>query len=76
MAKDYGFPLKLAWFRAEEKEPYRTFEFTDFKKKDNFWFPKTARINGPGWKSLISFDDAQVATPQETAEPADLFSTP
>jgi len=76
MAKDYGFPLKLAWFKADEREPYRTFEFTDFKKKDKFWFPKAARITGPGWKSLISFDDAQVAKPQEKAEPADLFKNP
>jgi hypothetical protein len=79
MAKAYAFPLRVCWLRAGEKEPWRSFEFTDFKRNGDFWFPIAMRLSGlvkPKWDARITFKEAEIAMPSEKPEPADLFAAP
>lgn len=79
MAKAYAFPLRVRWFRAGEKTPWRSFEFTDFKRNGDFWFPVGMRLSGlvkPKWEARITFKEAEISTPSEKPEPADLFAAP
>jgi len=75
-ARAYAFPLRVEWFRDGTATPSRSFEFSEFKRRDRFWFPKALRLDGKDWKSQLSFSAAEVYPVAERAEPADLFPAP
>ena len=76
MSRDYGFPLRVSWYRAGEEKPLRTFESKDFKRHGEFWFPKGMILTGENWKSRVTFDEADVYRPEEQPEPTHLFQVP
>jgi hypothetical protein len=59
ISSNYYFPLKVEWFKKVEKnsEYYRKLEITSFQKKNDFWLIKGLTVSGPGWKTLIKFND-------------------
>lgn len=76
MAKAYAFPLRIRWYRQHEDVHMRSFEFTDFKRHGDFWFPTGMRLFGPVWKTMVTFGEAEIARPDEKPEPAGLFAKP
>jgi hypothetical protein len=75
ISSEYYFPLKVEWFKAgqkEDEEPYRTGEFLSFRKEGKFWMASSIRIDGPGWKTKIDFDDLK-ADYVKNSVPKDLF---
>ncbi len=79
MAKSCAFPFRVNWLREGEKEPWRCFEFKEFKRNGDFWFPVAMRLSGlvkPKWEARITFGEAEIAKPSEKPEPSDLFAAP
>ena len=74
ISADYFFPLKVRWFRKDETTAWRGFEFTDFKKRGELWFPVGLRLHGENWRGQIIFDDADAALVSDRPAPADLFA--
>ena len=72
-ARAYAFPLRVEWFRSGVAAPCRSFEFSEFKRRDRFWFPKALRLDGKDWKSQVTFGQSEVYPVAERPEPADLF---
>ncbi len=75
-ARAYAFPLRVEWFRSGIAAPCRSFEFSEFKRRDRFWFPKALRLDGKDWKSQVTFTQAEVWPLAERPEAADLFTAP
>lgn len=74
MASDFGFPLRVHWFRKNENVFYRGFEFTEFKRQDELWFPKGLRLSGENWRGQITFlEEADAALVKDKAPPPNLF---
>lgn len=60
ISSEYGFPIRAEWFRPGEKEPYRTLECSDFAKENDLYYVKTIKTDGPGWRTRINFEKADV----------------
>lgn len=76
LARDLGFPLRIEWYGDGDKVPTRKLEFRDFKRHGDFWFPKSLRLSGAGWKTMVTFTEADIYRPSEKAEPTHLFQVP
>jgi len=69
------FPLRVEWFRdGPAGRPYRTIEITSFRREADFWLVDGLSLQGPGWRSRISFTDCSAGLVAEGI-PADLFRT-
>jgi len=68
-----GFPLRVEWLRDNpEGTPYRTLEITSFRKEAGFWLVDGLNLQGPGWRSRITFEQCAAGRVAEGV-PADLF---
>jgi hypothetical protein len=76
LARDLGFPLRVQWYEGDEQKPGRMLEFREFKRYGDFWFPKSLRLAGDGWKTQVTFTEADVYRPGEKPEPTHLFQVP
>lgn len=72
----YYFPLRALWFERGANAPWRELEFRSFRKFDrDMWFMKTIRLSGDGWRTQVTFDDAELRALIDAEPPADLFGT-
>ncbi len=71
---DWLAPLKVQWFKAGTKVPYRTAEFTKVEKMNDFHMIKRFKITSANsWKTEVSFKDVKAAKNSKEAKPKDLF---
>lgn len=56
IAEEAGFPLRAAFFRAGEETPFRSLEISSFARKAELYYAKGLRLEGPGWRTLVTFD--------------------
>lgn len=56
ISSEYYFPIKVEWFKKGGEKPYRTGEFSGFRKSGSFWLISELKIYGPGWMTKIEFD--------------------
>ena len=56
IAEEAGFPLRAAFFRAGEEKPFRSLEISSFARKEELYYAKALRLEGPGWRTLVTFD--------------------
>ena len=69
IARDYFFPLKAEFFLPDNPDaPYRTLEVSSFKKSNDLYYTDELGLYGPGWRTRIRFDKAEVA-PYDPAHP-------
>lgn len=67
------FPLRVEWFRdTPEDRPYRTIEITSFRREADFWLVDGLSLQGPGWRSRITFTECAAGRVAEGI-PGDLF---
>ncbi len=59
LEKDRAFPLKAEFFRPGEEKPFRTLETSGFTSKNELYYARSLRIEGPGWRTRIEFDPAR-----------------
>lgn len=62
-AKDYFFVLKAEFFKSlpnKESIPVRTLEVHSFSQKNKLYYVKSLEIFGPGWRTDIEFDKADM----------------
>lgn len=62
ISSEHFFPLKAEFIKAGEKTPYRTLETSGFTKKNDLYYCAKISLDGPGWRTRITFDtkEAQV----------------
>ena len=58
IAKEHCFPLQAEFFRYGEKESYRVLEASGFTKKNELYYVRKLRVEGPGWRTKIDFDSS------------------
>ena len=56
VSTDQAFPLQAEFFRYGEKEAYRVLEASGFTQKNDLYYVRKIRIEGPGWRTRIDFD--------------------
>ena len=56
IAREHCFPMQAEFFRYGEKESYRVLEASGFTKKNDLYYVRKLRIEGPGWRTKIDFD--------------------
>lgn len=56
IAKEHCFPLQAEFYRYGEKSSYRVLEASGFTKKNELYYVRKLRIEGPGWRTKIDFD--------------------
>lgn len=62
-AEDYFFVLKAEFFSSEpgpKSVPVRTLNVNSFAKKNDLYYTHSVEIYGPGWRTDIVFDKADV----------------
>jgi hypothetical protein len=58
---EHGFPMQAQWYHNDADKPWRTLELKGAKKHDDdLWFVKEMRLEGPGWKTKVRFDHAEI----------------
>lgn len=77
ISTDYAFPLKVQWFKSNpaddpKAEPYRAMEIVSIKEKDQFVLISKLRLDGPGWRTRVEFDDLDAGSAEKSV-PKDLF---
>jgi len=60
IAEEAGFPLRAAFFRTGEKVPFRSLEINSFARQSDLYYAKSLRLEGPGWRTLVTFDPDRV----------------
>jgi hypothetical protein len=73
ISRDYGFPLKAAWYHPNLDTPWRRLEFKDFKRTGEIWFVQEILLQGDDWKTRVTFDQVEGAPVSTTPPPAELF---
>ena len=73
---EHYFPLRVQWLGADTDEVVRELDVTSFKKHpDGLWFMKSLKLQGPDWKTMVRFEDAELhpvtgdALPEDTTLP-------
>ena len=56
ISEKHAFPLQAEFYRYGEKEPFRLLEASGFTQKNDLYYIKKIRLEGPGWKTRIDFD--------------------
>ena len=56
IAREHCFPMQAEFFRYGEKDSYRVLEASGFTKKNDLYYVRKLRIEGPGWRTKIDFD--------------------
>ena len=62
-AKEYYFVLKAEFFTSEpdaKSIPSRTLEVNSFAQKNNLYYTRSIEVSGPGWRTDIAFDKADM----------------
>lgn len=63
VAEEYFFVLKAEFFASEpdgNAEPSRTLEVDSFAQKNDLYYTRSLGLFGPGWRTDISFDKADM----------------
>lgn len=64
VASDYFFTLKAEFFvntqDMEQNKLNRTLEISSFKKLNGLYYVEKLDLYGPGWRTIVKFDQAQV----------------
>lgn len=60
IAEEQAFPLRAAFFRAGEEAPSRSLEIGGFARQNDLYYAKSLRLEGPGWRTLVTFDPDRV----------------
>jgi Outer membrane lipoprotein-sorting protein len=68
----YYFPMKVEWIKAKVEKPYRTLQVSDFTQTDKIWLVTRLKFYGPGWRSVIDFDEIKAGLTQKNI-PKELF---
>ena len=71
ISEAYGFPIKAEWYKSGTDTPYRTLECSDFAKDGDLYYVKRIQSSGPGWRTRIDFDKAEVGR-FDTANPVNI----
>lgn len=72
ISSDYYYPMKVEWFKDNEKNPFRTYFINSFKKVGKLWAPDSFYVTGPGWRSNVEFDKVNLGLVKDGV-PKDLF---
>ena len=73
LSKSHYFPLRAEFFRQGEKEPYRTLETGGFTQKNDLYYIRRLRLEGPGWRTRIEFEEAELGLYNPQAAPKNLI---
>jgi len=73
VSRKYIFPMAVEWFAGERENPYRRLEFKDLKKINDVYVINRIAISNAGWRTIVQFKKIQLAKPDESPVPDDLF---
>ena len=57
ISKQHFFPLKAEFYKAGESKPWRILEIDGFAEKNSLYYASRMRVEGPGWRTRILFDE-------------------
>ena len=56
IASEHAFPLKAEFYRYGENARFRELEASAFTQKNDLYYVRRLRLEGPGWSTRIDFD--------------------
>jgi hypothetical protein len=64
VAEQYFFTLKAEFFKNsdlyQKNTPARTLEINSFKKQNDLYYVEKLNIFGPGWRTIVEFEEAEI----------------
>lgn len=73
LSKSHYFPLRAEFFKPGEKKPWRTLETGGFTQKNDLYYIRRLRLEGPGWRTRIEFKEADLGLFDPKAAPKNLI---
>ena len=73
LSKTHYFPLRAEFFKPGEKSPWRTLETGGFTQKNDLYYIRRLRVEGPGWRTRIEFNEAELGFYNPKAAPKNLI---
>lgn len=61
ISTEHCFPLQAEFYKYGANEPYRLLEASGFTKKNDLYYVKRLRVEGPGWRTRVEFAHADLA---------------
>ena len=68
----YAFPVRVEWIEKDTGKPFRTLDVNGLKKIGDLWVVEELAVSGPGWKSIVRFQDMNAGYVKQGI-PEDLF---
>ena len=61
ISTEHCFPLQAEFYKYGENKPYRLLEASGFTQKNQLYYVKRIRVEGPGWRTRVEFSSADLA---------------
>ena len=65
--------LRVDFFKPGAADWHRRLEFTDFTREGELYYVRTAQLRGKDWKTMVTFDQAELALTSDALPPENLF---
>ena len=73
LSKSHYFPLRAEFLKPEETKPWRTLETGGFAQKNDLYYIRRVRVEGPGWRTRIEFKEAELGLFDPQSVPKNLI---
>lgn len=73
LSKSHYFPLRAEFLKPGEKKPWRTLETGGFTQKNDLYYIRRVRVEGPGWRTRIEFKEAELGLFDPQSVPKNLI---
>lgn len=73
LSKSHYFPLRAEFLKPGEKKPWRILETGGFTQKNDLYYIRRVRVEGPGWRTRIEFKEAELGLFDPKAAPGNLI---
>ena len=73
ISSEYFYPIKVEWFKAKGKIPYRNVVLSSFETKGKLGSPGELNLYGPGWRTKVDFSKIRLGYTKDGI-PKDIFT--
>ncbi len=73
ISSKYFYPIKVEWFKPNQKTAYRNVVISSFKTEGNLGAPSELNLYGPGWRTKVDFNYIRLGYTKDGI-PKDIFT--
>jgi hypothetical protein len=73
ISSKYYYPIKVKWFKPNQKKAYRNVVISSFETDGSLGAPSELNLYGPGWRTKVDFDKIRLGYAKDGI-PKDIFT--